>query len=166
MFSVNTNCCGRWTSRHNRYASGEGLPDGREANKIASIKSGKRPACDIEIGHYSTNCALLGMLSLKVGRSIEWDGYRELIVGDADTVLVVSGNGEPPGEGLKESIRGRVNHLEVRSVNLGAEGWEVVFELRFGRHQRLEEASLLGELRAAHGVQRISFLAPQLSLPI
>ncbi|MCP5119441.1 MAG: gfo/Idh/MocA family oxidoreductase, partial [bacterium] len=54
------------------------------ADFLASIKSGKRPACDIEIGHYSTNCALLGMLSLKIGRSIEWDGFHERIVGDAD----------------------------------------------------------------------------------
>ena len=54
------------------------------ADFLAAIKSGKRPACDIEIGHYSTNCALLGMLSLKIGRSIEWDGYRERVVGDPD----------------------------------------------------------------------------------
>ncbi|HOW70359.1 MAG TPA: Gfo/Idh/MocA family oxidoreductase [Phycisphaerae bacterium] len=52
------------------------------ANFLACIKSGKRPVCDIEIGHRSTTMALLGMLSLKHGKSIQWDGEKETIVGD------------------------------------------------------------------------------------
>lgn len=32
----------------------------------------------------STNVGLLGMLALKLGRSIEWDGKREEIIGDAE----------------------------------------------------------------------------------
>ena len=51
---------------------------------LSCIKTGKRPACDIEIGHRSTSMSLLGMLSLKVGRSVEWDGEKEVIVGDAE----------------------------------------------------------------------------------
>ncbi len=59
------------------------------ADFLESIKSGKRPVCDIEIGHRSTNMSLLGMLSLKLGRSVQWDGERETIVGDheANTLL-------------------------------------------------------------------------------
>ena len=38
--------------------------------------------CDIEIGHRSTSMALLGMLSYKLGRSVQWDGEKELIVND------------------------------------------------------------------------------------
>jgi len=38
--------------------------------------------CDIEIAHRSTNMSLLGMLSYKLGRSVDWDGRREVIVGD------------------------------------------------------------------------------------
>lgn len=52
------------------------------ADFLQSIKSNKRPACDIEIGHRSTNMALLGMLSMKHGKSVEWDGEKEMIVGD------------------------------------------------------------------------------------
>ncbi len=52
------------------------------ADLLASIKTGKLPVCDIEIGHRSTNLALLGMLSYKLGRSIEWDGEKELIKND------------------------------------------------------------------------------------
>ena len=46
------------------------------ANFLSSIKTGKLPVADIEIGHRSTNMALLGMLSLKLGRSIAWDGSQ------------------------------------------------------------------------------------------
>lgn len=50
---------------------------------LSAIDSGTQPVCDIEIGHRSTNMSLLGMLSLKLGRAVEWDGEREQIVGDS-----------------------------------------------------------------------------------
>ncbi|GAB2526492.1 Gfo/Idh/MocA family protein [Spirosoma aerophilum] len=46
------------------------------ADFLNSIKTNKLPVCDIEIGHRSTNMALLGMLSMKLGRSVEWDGKQ------------------------------------------------------------------------------------------
>ena len=49
---------------------------------IDAIEQKRRPVCDIEIGHRATTAALLGMLSLKLGRSIVWDGDKEVIVGD------------------------------------------------------------------------------------
>ncbi len=52
------------------------------ANFLDSIKTGRRPVCDIESGHRSTSVSLLGMLSLKLGRSIQWGGEKELIMGD------------------------------------------------------------------------------------
>jgi predicted dehydrogenase len=54
------------------------------ADFLAAIQSGRRSVCDIEVGHRSTNMSLLAMLSLKLGRSIQWDGQRERIVGDDD----------------------------------------------------------------------------------
>ena len=54
------------------------------ADLLSCIKTGRRPVCDIEIGHRSTNMSLLGMLSLKIGRSVEWDGEKEIIIGDAE----------------------------------------------------------------------------------
>lgn len=64
-------------------------PDGQNIKQLwtdflDSIKTNRRPVCDIEEIHRSTNCALLGMISLKVGRSIEWDGNKELILGDPE----------------------------------------------------------------------------------
>ncbi len=62
-------------------------PDGQNIpelwdNFMQGIKSGGKPACDIEIGYRSTAMSLLGMLSLKLGRSVQWDGENNTIVGD------------------------------------------------------------------------------------
>ncbi len=54
------------------------------ADFLDAIQTGRRPVCDIEIGHRSTNLSLLGMLSLKLGRSIQWDGEKEVVVGDEE----------------------------------------------------------------------------------
>ena len=54
------------------------------ADFISAIETGRRPVSDIETGHLATNMSLLGMLSLKLGRSVEWDGETETIVGDPE----------------------------------------------------------------------------------
>ena len=54
------------------------------ADFLKAIKAGSRPVSDVEEVHWSTNVALLGMLSYKLGRSIEWDGAKEECVGDPE----------------------------------------------------------------------------------
>jgi predicted dehydrogenase len=54
------------------------------ADFLVAIKNRSRPVCDIEIIHRSTNMSLLGMVSLKAGRSIKWDGEKEIIIDDPD----------------------------------------------------------------------------------
>lgn len=60
------------------------------ANFLQSVKSKQLPVCDIEIGHRSTNMALLGMLSYKLGRSIAWDGDKEIILNDPEANKLLS----------------------------------------------------------------------------
>ncbi|NPU98218.1 MAG: Gfo/Idh/MocA family oxidoreductase [Candidatus Omnitrophica bacterium] len=60
------------------------------ADFLDSIKNAKRPVCDIEIGHRSTNMSLLGMLSLKLGRSLVWDGEKEKVIGDEQANQLLS----------------------------------------------------------------------------
>lgn len=59
------------------------------ADFMQSIKTRELPVCDIEIGHLSTNLSLLGMLSHKIGRGIQWDGASETVINDpeANTLL-------------------------------------------------------------------------------
>jgi len=52
------------------------------ADFLDAIPTGRRPVCDIEIGHRSTVMSLLGMLSLNVGRSVTWNGEKEIILDD------------------------------------------------------------------------------------
>jgi predicted dehydrogenase len=52
------------------------------ADFLNAITTGTKPVSDIGEIHLSTNMALLGMISLKTGRSLEWDGEKERIVGD------------------------------------------------------------------------------------
>jgi hypothetical protein len=60
------------------------------ADLLQSVKTGQRPICDIEIGHRSTNMALLGILSLKLGRSVHWDGEQEVILHDPEANKLLS----------------------------------------------------------------------------
>jgi hypothetical protein len=62
-------------------------PDGQNIRELwtdflDAIKTGRRPISDIEEGHRATCCSLLGMISYRVGRGLEWDGAKERIVGD------------------------------------------------------------------------------------
>ncbi len=73
------------------------LPDqqniaGLWRNFLDCIESGKKPVCDIEIGQRSTNMALLGMLSYKLGRSINWDGTKEQILNDDEATKLLKRN--------------------------------------------------------------------------
>lgn len=54
------------------------------ADFTGAIEEKRRPVCDIEHGYLATNISLLGMLSYKLGRSLEWDGEKGMIVGDKE----------------------------------------------------------------------------------
>ena len=52
------------------------------ADFLHAIRTGTKPVADIGEIHLATTMALLGMISLKHGKSIEWDGEKERIIGD------------------------------------------------------------------------------------
>jgi len=51
---------------------------------LASVQSGQPAIANVESAHRSSSLSLLGMLSLKLGRSIRWDGEKEEILGDPE----------------------------------------------------------------------------------
>lgn len=72
-----------------------GKPDDQNIKELwadffDAIKTGRRPVSDIGEIQRSTDCALLGMLSYKLGRSIQWDGAKGTIVGDAEANKLLS----------------------------------------------------------------------------
>jgi predicted dehydrogenase len=54
------------------------------ADFIQAIEQNRPAACDIEHGYLATNISLLGMLSYKLGRSIEWDADKAMIPNDPE----------------------------------------------------------------------------------
>ena len=64
-------------------------PDGHNlkllwADFLDAIAGKTSPIAGIERAHRSSVLPLLGMLSLRLGRSVQWDGAKEEIVGDAE----------------------------------------------------------------------------------
>ncbi|MDR2706892.1 MAG: Gfo/Idh/MocA family oxidoreductase [Planctomycetaceae bacterium] len=59
-------------------------------NFIHCIENGQKPICDIEYGHRATTMTLLGMVSLKLGRSIAWNGEKQTIPNDPEAVKLLS----------------------------------------------------------------------------
>lgn len=56
---------------------------------LGAIESRRRPACDIEHGYRATNMCLLGMISLKLGRSVRWDGATGQILDDPEATALL-----------------------------------------------------------------------------
>jgi hypothetical protein len=70
----------------------KGSPDtaAHERNFLDCIRSGQRPACDIETGHLSSALAHLGNIAVRTGRMLHFDPATEKITGDADAAKLVS----------------------------------------------------------------------------
>lgn len=59
------------------------------ADFLDAIERKRLPVCDIQQGHNATVCALLGMLSLRVGRSVNWDHERQTIPSDPEAAALL-----------------------------------------------------------------------------
>jgi predicted dehydrogenase len=51
-------------------------------NFLDCVKSRQETVCPIAVGHRSTTATLLANVSLRIGRTLQWDGTREEIVND------------------------------------------------------------------------------------
>jgi predicted dehydrogenase len=56
---------------------------------LDAIEKKRRPISDIETGHNATTAALLGMLSMKIGRSVKWDAAKQTIIGDDEAAALL-----------------------------------------------------------------------------
>jgi predicted dehydrogenase len=76
-------------------------PDGHNlqllwADFMKSIDSRRAPVSGIELAHRSSVLPLLGMISWRLGRSIEWDGARETILNDPAAAQLLTKNFRAP----------------------------------------------------------------------
>ncbi len=58
--------------------------DDHRRNFLNCIKTRTRPICDVEIGHGSLVACLVSEISIRLGRSLEWDPANEDFVGDEE----------------------------------------------------------------------------------
>ena len=63
-------------------------PDGQNIKELwrdflDAIRDKRLPACDIEKGHRATSMSLLAIASWRHGRSLDWDGQKEVVLHDA-----------------------------------------------------------------------------------
>lgn len=57
---------------------------------VDAIEKKRKPVADIESAHRSSCLPMLGMLSWKAGRSIQWDADKETIIGDPEAAKLLS----------------------------------------------------------------------------
>jgi predicted dehydrogenase len=57
---------------------------GHMKNFLENIASRGRPVSDIEEGYISTTACILANLSMELGRSLQWDHAKGMVVGDAE----------------------------------------------------------------------------------
>jgi predicted dehydrogenase len=51
-------------------------------NFLEARRESKRPVADIEQGYISSACCILANVSMKLGRSLKWDGEKGQVIGD------------------------------------------------------------------------------------
>ena len=58
--------------------------DDHMGNFFECVRTRKRPICDVEIGHRSASVCHLGVISMRLGRKLEWDPKAETFVNDQE----------------------------------------------------------------------------------
>jgi hypothetical protein len=53
-------------------------------NLLACRQTRSRPVADIEEGHISTSACILANVAMKLGRTLEWDAAKGVVVGDEE----------------------------------------------------------------------------------
>src|SRR5262245_15798587 len=98
---------------------------------LGGIASRGRPVADIEEGYMSTTACILANLSLRLGRAIEWDHPRGVVVGDSTPIRLPA----EPDRARRNRCTGRFRAggaPAARNVqDRGREGRRLV--MRFGR---------------------------------
>jgi predicted dehydrogenase len=65
-------------------------------NFIECVRSRKKPAADVEIGHRSTIVAHLGNIAYRTGHKIRWDAAKEEIVDDSGAAKLLARQARKP----------------------------------------------------------------------
>jgi hypothetical protein len=88
-----------------RYGTGgEDTMAMNERDWLDSMRSRKRPLCEVEDGHRVAVTCNLANMSLKLGRSIRWDPEKEQVIGDKEAAAMCVRPYRAPWDGVLRSI--------------------------------------------------------------
>lgn len=85
---------------------------------------------------------------------------------NTDFVLAVTGKANYEGEKIRETVQGFTTDARMRSYEVEDGHWEVIYELRLKDLTSQSADVLIAVLKSTQGVQNVSLLAPQISLPL
>lgn len=80
-------------------------------------------------------------------------------------ILIVSGNDPTAIEQVREYVRQHDSNARLRSSKLIGDAWETIFEMQISKMAKEKSDMLLAELHKLKGIEKVSLLAPQISLP-
>jgi hypothetical protein len=83
-----------------------------------------------------------------------------------DFILSISGQLPKATEEARETIVRYTTDARMRSYEVEGENWEMIYELRLTEKTSQNADELIQALKKISGIQNVSLLAPQLSLPI
>ena len=73
---------------------------------LNSMRSRKRPFCEVEDGHRVAIACNLANMSLRLGRSIRWDPEKEQVIGDKEAAaMCVKPYRAPWDKALRDALR-------------------------------------------------------------
>ena len=85
---------------------------------------------------------------------------------NSDFVLAVTGSDAYDGEKIREAVQGFTIDARMRSYEVENKNWEVIYELRLKDLTSQSADAMIADLKGLKGVQTVSLLAPQISLPL
>lgn len=85
---------------------------------------------------------------------------------NSDFVMAVTGSDSYDGEKIRETVQGFTMDARMRSYEVENKHWEVIYELRLKDLTSQSADALIAQLMGIKGVQNVSLLAPQISLPL
>jgi len=78
----------------------------------------------------------------------------------------VTGSDSYDGEKIRETVQSFTIDARMRSNEVENKHWEVIYELRLKDFTSQSADALIAQLKVIKGVQNVSLLAPQISLPL
>jgi predicted dehydrogenase len=88
-----------------RYGTGgEDTMAMNERDWLDSMRSRKRPLCEVEDGHRVATACNLANMSLRLGRSIRWDPEKQQVIGDKEAAAACVRPYRAPWDGVLRSI--------------------------------------------------------------